>query len=214
MRLHLRSPLSSGKDLQHRIAWHGLIRGANMATDDRCDSPYQPPEKGLSNMDAKLRVVGGRFSGHTIQVARGKLLIGRAEDCDLRPESEFVSGYHCVLLRDEYTLRVRDLGSKNGTLVNGRRIGTGVTILLHDDMVSIGELNILVDLSRATKTAPADSAEVPSSRSALEGTGVFEGDTLQAEIVDVFPPPSPATTPAPTNPNVVAPPADEPSPRE
>ena len=165
-------------------------------------------------MDAKLRVVGGRFSGHTIQVSRGKLLIGRAEDCDLRPESEFVSGYHCVLLLDEYTLRVRDLCSKNGTLVNGRRIGTGVTILLHDDMVSIGELNILVDLSPATETAPADSAAVPSSRRALEGTGVFEGDTVQAEIVNVFPPPSPARAPAPTNPNVVAPPADEPGPRE
>src|SRR5580704_5021570 len=112
-------------------------------------------------MDAKLRFVGGPFSGQTIPVCRGKLLIGRAEDCDLRPESEFVSGYHCVLLLDEYTLRVRDLGSKNGTLVNGRRIGTGVTILLHDDMVSIGELNILVDLSPATETGPADSAEVP-----------------------------------------------------
>ena len=92
------------KHRQHQIAWHRLIRGANMASDVRCDSPYQPPEKGLSKMDAKLRVVGGRFSGHTIQVSRGKLLIGRAEDCDLRPESEFVSGYHCVLLLDEYTV--------------------------------------------------------------------------------------------------------------
>jgi pSer/pThr/pTyr-binding forkhead associated (FHA) protein len=165
-------------------------------------------------MDAKLRVVGGRFSGHTIPVSRGKLLIGRAEDCDLRPDSEFVSGYHCVLLLDEYTLRVRDLGSKNGTLVNGRRIGTGVTILLHDDMVSIGEMNILVDLSPAAETAPADSAGAPISPSALEGTGVFEGDTLQAEIVDVFPPPSPAAAPASANPNVVARPADEPGSRE
>ena len=99
--------------------------------------------------------------------------------------------------------------------MNGRRIGTGVTILLHDDMVSIGEMNILVDLSPAAAPAPADSAQAPIPAGTLEGTGVFEGDTLQAEIVDVFPPPpSPGTAPAPANPNVVAPPADEPGSRE
>ena len=43
-------------------------------------------------MNAKLSMVGGPASGQTIQIPRGKLLIGRAEDCDVRPESEFVSG--------------------------------------------------------------------------------------------------------------------------
>src|SRR5580704_5667361 len=122
-------------------------------------------------MDAKLRFVGGPFSGQTIPVCRGKLLIGRAEDCDVRPDSEFVSGYHCVLLLDDYTLRIRDLGSRNGTLVNGRRIGAGVTILLHDDMVSIGEMNILVDLSQMVAVPGAADAKTQArvAQPALEG---------------------------------------------
>src|SRR6202167_5474596 len=89
-------------------------------------------------MDARLRVLSGPHAGETIAIRRGKLLIGRKEDCQLRPQSEFVSRHHCVLLLDEYTLRIRDLGSKNGTFVNGRRIGSGETILLHDELISIG----------------------------------------------------------------------------
>ena len=92
-----------------------------------------------------------------------KLLIGREEDCHLRPESEFVSRHHCVLLLDEYTLRIRDLGSKNGTFVNGRRIGTSETILLHDDMISIGEMIGQIDLSQPGVVPPTDSPQRETS---------------------------------------------------
>jgi len=121
--------------------------------------------KGMANMDARLKVLSGSFSGQTIQVPHGKLLIGREEDCDLRLESEFVSGYHCVLLLDDYALRIRDLGSKNGTFMNGRRIGTGEMILLHDDMVSIDKMTFQIDLAEATTglqpAAPGAQLAVP-----------------------------------------------------
>jgi predicted component of type VI protein secretion system len=152
-------------------------------------------------MDAKLNVVGGPFMGQRIQIPRGKLLIGRAEDCDVRPDSGFVSAYHCVLLLDDYTLRVRDLGSKNGTLVNGRRIGTGVTILLHDDMISVGEMNILVDMDPIPAGSDAD-AEPTVAPCALEATGVFDGDTLQTRIPEVL---ASAADPTPASPDAHAP---------
>jgi predicted component of type VI protein secretion system len=122
-------------------------------------------------MDARLRVLSGPHAGETIAIRRGKLLIGREEDCHLRPESEFVSRHHCVLLLDDYTLRIRDLGSKNGTFVNGRRLSTGETILLHDDTISIGEMIGQIDLA---------AAEIAGLPAALHSTGVFEGDTVQA----------------------------------
>ena len=100
------------------------------------------------------------------------------------PESEFVSRHHCVLLLDDYTLRIRDLGSKNGTFVNGRRVGTNETILLHDDMISIGEMIGQIDLSQpASPSPPSPSASRGEEMvgQALHGTGFFEGDTVQAE---------------------------------
>src|SRR5580698_2307408 len=110
-------------------------------------------------MDAKLRVVRGPLSGETIRVPVGKLLIGRETDCDLRLDSRSVSLHHCVLLLDEYALRIRDLGSTNGTLVNGHRIGKHESILLHDDTVSIDNLTFRVDLSQTADDVAIAHAE-------------------------------------------------------
>jgi hypothetical protein len=146
-------------------------------------------------MHARLNVVRGPFAGEAIPVALGKLLIGRAKDCHLRLDSPSVSQHHCVLLLDEYTLRIRDLGSNHGTMVNGRRIGTHEAILLHDDTVSIDQLTFQIDLSQAAVGAaiPASDARPRISETftdetstteldgvdwnALEQTEIFDGDT-------------------------------------
>ncbi len=141
-------------------------------------------------MDARLRVVKGPLSGETIQVPRGKLLIGRETDCHLRLDSRQVSAHHCVLLLDEYTLRIRDLGSTNGTLVNGNRVGKHESILLHDDMVSIDELTFRIDLSSAADRVATPAADAQPGAS-LDATGIFEGDTDPVVNADVFLPVSP-----------------------
>jgi predicted component of type VI protein secretion system len=131
-------------------------------------------------MDARLRILSGPHAGETVQIRRGKLLIGREEDCLLRPDSEFVSRHHCVLLLDDYTLRIRDLGSKNGTFVNGRRVGTSETILLHDDMISIGEMIGQIDLSQVPvpdEVSPAAAA----GTAAMQQTGFYDGATVQTD---------------------------------
>jgi pSer/pThr/pTyr-binding forkhead associated (FHA) protein len=151
-------------------------------------------------MEAKLRVIAGPYPGETIQVSLGKLLVGRAPDCDVHAKSEFVSGRHCLVLLDEHTLRIRDLGSKNGTLVNGRRIGTIPVKLAHDDIVSIGDVYFLVDLKSAIAATGIGESQTgsPALPSALQGTGVFNGDTVQAKRSDQNPPePEPASPPPP-----------------
>src|SRR5580704_5312985 len=132
-------------------------------------------------MDAKLRVVKGPFSGRTIRLQQGKLLIGREKDCQLRLDSDSVSRHHCVLLLDEYALRIRDLGSKNGTMVNGARIGSE-SILQHDDTVSIDQLTFEIDLGQPADAATIDVADAKptANRNALEDTGMIEGDTGQS----------------------------------
>ena len=155
-------------------------------------------------MDARLRVLSGPHAGETIEIRRGKLLIGREEDCHLRPESEFVSRHHCVLLLDDYTLRIRDLGSKNGTFVNGRRVGASTVILLHDDSVSIGDINLLIELTpRTPETETASSQpQSESSSNRLDGTVLSDGDTVRADGAETIPPP-PVSRPA--LPNVSSP---------
>jgi hypothetical protein len=144
-------------------------------------------------MDARLRVVRGPLSGETIRVPRGKLLIGRETDCHLRLDSKSVSAHHCVLLLDEYTLRIRDLGSTNGTFLNGNRIGKHESILLHDDTISIDELTFQIDLSQpadCVATTPEESLPIVSPN-ALDSTGIFDGDTDPVVPTDVVQPSSP-----------------------
>lgn len=128
-------------------------------------------------MNAQLRVLSGPFVGETILIDRPKFIVGREQECQIRPDSEFVSRHHCVLLLDQFTLRIRDLGSKNGTHVNGRRI-TGDVVLCHDDMVSIGEMTMQIDLIDPKRA-------VPTIDPALVGTGFFDGNTLPAEMPQV-----------------------------
>jgi hypothetical protein len=136
-------------------------------------------------MEAKLRVVKGPFSGRTIRVPQGKLLIGREKDCQMRLDSNSVSRHHCVLLLDEYALRIRDLGSKNGTIVNGTRIGRE-SILQHDDRVSIDELTFEIDLGKSADDViiAGTDAESSVSQNALADTGMIDGETGQSVPAD------------------------------
>jgi len=49
-------------------------------------------------------------------------VIGRRQDCDLCIPLMVISRRHCEINQDQNLLKIRDLGSRNGTLVNGRRI--------------------------------------------------------------------------------------------
>jgi len=94
---------------------------------------------------AELKVISGKQTGSLIPLPAGKFLIGREEDCHLRPNSDTVSRHHCVFTVDDFTVRLRDLGSTNGTMVNGERIRGGV-MLNTGDIVSIGKIEFEVQI--------------------------------------------------------------------
>jgi pSer/pThr/pTyr-binding forkhead associated (FHA) protein len=104
---------------------------------------------------------------------------------------------------DEYTLRVRDLGSKNGTYVNGRRISSGQMVLLHGDIVSIASIDQMTFeirlVGEPTPTQPAAPEARPSdSSAALDGTALLDGDTSQSHGSRVVSPPLVAIPRIPT----------------
>jgi hypothetical protein len=55
------------------------------------------------------------------QLASGRLVIGRSSGCELVVEDDTVSRRHAALELHDGAWRLRDLGSRNGTWVNGRR---------------------------------------------------------------------------------------------
>jgi len=123
-------------------------------------------------LQAILKVIGGKNDGKLIEFRGSKFLVGREQDCHLRPNSDLVSRHHCVFTVDDYALRLRDLGSTNGTLVNGRRI-KGETVLTPGDVVKIGKLNLEVVIGDAKAVesnapAPASGFETTTNASAMD----------------------------------------------
>jgi len=80
--------------------------------------------------------------GAPIEVAKDMILVGRGEECDVRLEHKSVSKIHCVLVKTDGLMLVRDLGSTNGTRVNGTRVRRGM--LLPNDKVSIANFHYRV----------------------------------------------------------------------
>jgi pSer/pThr/pTyr-binding forkhead associated (FHA) protein len=70
-------------------------------------------------MLGELQPVGG---GDPIPLLKTSLLVGRRENCDIVLRFPNVSGSHCELTLNEGYWFVKDLGSSNGTKVNGTRV--------------------------------------------------------------------------------------------
>src|SRR5229473_2534619 len=79
-----------------------------------------------------------------IELTKDLTLVGRKEDCDLRLEHKSVSKLHCVIVKTDGLLLLRDLGSTNGTRVNGQRVRRAA--LLPNDLLSIASFKFRVAL--------------------------------------------------------------------
>ncbi len=78
-----------------------------------------------------------RPDGGTIRLIR-RWVIGGNPDCDLVVDDPRVSGHHCLLIEAEDGFLLEDLGSTNGTYVNGSRINARVKVT-RMDAITLGQ---------------------------------------------------------------------------
>jgi hypothetical protein len=176
---------------------------------------------GTVSMKVQLVVVRGKPEGKVIPLAGPKFKIGRGETCHLRPNSEQVSREHAEFTLEAGTLIVRDLGSRNGTLVNGKALTTESCTLKDRDLVQVGPLTFAVSIQDAPApaskpaAAPAPGKPKPSpddistddidswllgenaANAADQPTAVYGGDTITiAAFKDSQAAPAPAAAKA------------------
>jgi predicted component of type VI protein secretion system len=146
-------------------------------------------------MEIRLLVVQGKPIGKEIPVKETRFLIGRSDECHLRPNSELVSRIHCQITVDGETVRLRDLGSSNGTIVNGERLSDEV-VINDGDLIQVGPLGfqlILVGQSVAAPVAapastvptptPAPAAALAAARTDKLGNKEASGDDIHQWLV-------------------------------
>lgn len=109
-------------------------------------------------MALMLRIKGGKHDGQEIRVQqKKKYLIGRAEDCHLRPGGDKVSRYHAALMIDDPMIVIRDLGSTNGTHLNGVKL-EGPVELKNGDIVTVGGLSFETLITTLRTNTPMPGA--------------------------------------------------------
>lgn len=92
--------------------------------------------------------------GEAIELTKDLTLVGRKEDCDLRLDHKSVSKQHCVLVKTDGMLFIRDLGSTNSTRVNGQRVRRSA--LLPNDQLTIANYKFKVHFGEAAQPAQPD----------------------------------------------------------
>src|SRR5262249_56636681 len=91
-------------------------------TDDRRDGVRSNRDGGRGPyMTVKLRIVQGRPQGKSMVFPQGEYVFGRGAECHVRPNSDWLSRQHCLLRITAEGAFLRDLTSRNGTLINGGR---------------------------------------------------------------------------------------------
>ena len=103
-------------------------------TKIRYDDPDAPPEKVPTV--CYLEWSAGPRKGEKVPLSAPRTSIGRRDSNTIPLEDRMASGHHAEITRDLNGVTVRDLGSTNGTLVNGRRVSRQA--LSDGDIIRIG----------------------------------------------------------------------------
>ncbi len=109
-------------------------------------------------MKIVLVVASGIYAGKEIAIAGSQFVIGRDEDCNLRPASPAISKKHCAVFYKDGEPFVKDLGSTNGTFVNDQQV-EGERPLVEGDKVRVGPLDFTVKMLGAR----SDATPLPNS---------------------------------------------------
>ena len=134
-------------------------------------------------MHVKLKVLRGSSAGKEVVVRSDKFFIGRAQECHLRANSDAISRRHCAITATADQIAIRDLGSRNGTLVNGEKI-SGIHDLKVGDQLRVGPLEFLVTFVREIKPAKkttASAAQKPAQGDDDDDMAGLIGDWLSED---------------------------------
>jgi DNA-binding winged helix-turn-helix (wHTH) protein len=100
-----------------------------------------------------------QWQGRELLLHKAQTIIGRDLDVDVQLESSLISRHHARISLDGANVSIEDLGSRNGTFVQGRRVDAPMQ-LEHGDVIRIGP--ILLTFSVTSPTAPTEPEGVPT----------------------------------------------------
>ncbi len=110
----------------------------------------------------RIQSLGGRLTKHLL--VEGETAIGRDGKAGLTLDDARVSRRHALLMREGPKVTVTDLASRNGTFLNGRRLGAAAETLTPGDVLKVGDFTVVFEpiesIPFAEEPAAADMRQV------------------------------------------------------
>jgi pSer/pThr/pTyr-binding forkhead associated (FHA) protein len=107
-------------------------------------------------MDVNLVLLKKNGSRKVFPLPSEITTIGRRRSCDLHIPLASVSKKHCQLHLDSGVLKLRDLGSRNGTNLNGKPVDEAV--IRSGDFIEVGPLRFQVQIDNPPKDSAASAS--------------------------------------------------------
>jgi serine phosphatase RsbU (regulator of sigma subunit)/pSer/pThr/pTyr-binding forkhead associated (FHA) protein len=119
------------------------------------------------------------------ELQAAETVIGRHPECTFQINSNMVSRKHAKVVKSGDLFSVEDLGSGNGTFVNGKKI-EGPTALSHDDRIKLGPILLRFEAPEAAATLkpvsrPVEEPSESAAPAAVSGGATFNMDISEGE---------------------------------
>ena len=136
-------------------------------------------------MNANLVLLAKNGKQKTFPIPSNVTVIGRRKNCDFRIPLESVSRRHCQLSYEEGNLRIRDLGSRNGTYLNGKKVEE--VEVQPGDFLQIGPVTFAfqIDGQPNTITGPPQQKNSSSRAENSSDQTPEQSDDLQDSLSDL-----------------------------
>ncbi|MDA3862844.1 MAG: FHA domain-containing protein [Deltaproteobacteria bacterium] len=141
--------------------------------------------------DYALRFISGKYQGGQFKLKNDReIIIGRATDGDMVLVEDMVSRQHTKITTHGGVILIKDLGSTNGTFVNGERVDSEPVELKEGDRILIGTsvLKLVVDdASQSGMGSPSESMdETDSRRATMSITRHMSGSIDEIPLPDLL----------------------------
>jgi len=129
---------------------------------------------------ASISIIFGGQEQKSVPLDKARMVVGREPTCEIHIDNLGISRQHCAFSQRGDAFVVQDLGSSNGTYVNGKKITEH--FLNNDDEVVIGKYSLKFKNETQAGNASADASKGEAGVPDTLNTYVMDGAKIQEQL--------------------------------
>lgn len=149
------------------------------------EAPLETDEASGLRFSFRIMMTHGVITGKIFELTDPIITLGRDLTNDIVIQDPEISRYHLRLRRIKQGFSIEDMGSTNGTFVNGVRMKNPI-ILNHDDVIKLGstvQFQFVADILPPLAEGSTDTRSAPVGHRLSNKTGLHREDTLHGHIL-------------------------------